>query len=176
MKKLVLISMIFISCFIYAISLCHPSGNKKTLEKNIDFRLIVRFDQNVDNGKCLYIKPGSLKSRNIRKLLKKYEVKDIKAVFSNRYNQSGKLKPDQKFSNSLSTFRQLMLNDSVKAKELSILLKNEKGVLLATIEKPIIIKPCITPNDVEYSDQWYLNSTINPLADIDAESAWDINT
>lgn len=37
-------------------------------------------------------------------------------------------------------------------------------------------RPCVTPNDTEYPDQWGLNNTIESGNDIHAEAAWDIYT
>ncbi len=55
-------------------------------------------------------------------------------------------------------------------------LKKEKGVTYAYIERPIPIRPCIAPTNSLYSTQWHLNSNSSPLADINAEQAWNINT
>ena len=38
------------------------------------------------------------------------------------------------------------------------------------------MKPSIAPTDSQYVSQWHLHSTSSPIADIDAEEAWDINT
>ncbi|MHC1705752.1 MAG: S8 family serine peptidase [Tenuifilaceae bacterium] len=43
------------------------------------------------------------------------------------------------------------------------------------IEHPLPFKPCIAPDDPEYRDQWHLNYAYNPMADIRAELAWNIN-
>lgn len=37
-------------------------------------------------------------------------------------------------------------------------------------------RPCVTPDDTEYPDQWGLNNTNDPGQDIHAEAAWDIYT
>jgi len=68
-----------------------------------------------------------------------------------------------------------MIEDNGRAAELVSLLGMEAGVLYAHIERPLPFKPCIAPNDSLFLYQWHLNNPSNPLADIRAEQAWNIN-
>jgi len=150
--------------------------SKNNLANNkSNYRVLLKLDKNIDDGNLLRISYQDLKSKSIRRILKKHGINYLVSVFKNRYTADGELKPDLKYPNTASIWRIIPMEDSVKAEKLAKILSSEKGVLLATIEKPVKLKPCIQPDDSEYENQWYLNSYSNPLADIDAELAWNIN-
>ncbi len=130
-------------------------------------------EKNIDSGKCLTIKPDSLNSKEVSNLLKEYHISKILAVFRNRYSKSGNLIHE---TNESTIYRQIIINDSYKANELAKLLLKAKGVKEAYIETPIQFNSLWTPNDANYSGQWYLNASYSPVADIRAAQAWDINT
>ena len=177
MKSTILVSTILVISLITTILLhsLSQSENEKVVKFNNNFRLIVKFENNIDNGKYLDLEPDKLNSIGISKILKQYGVNKIQAVYRNRYSESGMLKSDQfKRIDSLS-YRRIIINDPFKANELAQLLANEKGVIQVFIEKPLLLEPLIVPNDPEYGSQWYLNSNNTPVADIRAVQAWDIN-
>jgi subtilisin family serine protease len=77
----------------------------------------------------------------------------------------------------LEGWRLISVKGKARAEELVCLLKEQKGVKEAFVELPLRVKPSISPNDPYFvnGSQWHLKSISNPLADIDAEAAWDIN-
>lgn len=104
-------------------------------------------------------------------------MQELHNVYRNRYNEKGYLKSGMT-SSFKDTWQQIILKDNRQAEKLVAKLKTEDGVIDAYIEKPIVFKPCVAPNDPEYQlgNQWYLHSLSSPMADVDAEQAWNINT
>lgn len=146
-----------------------------TENKSEEIRIIGHFNKDVISGNVLTTQVNDIKDKNIRKLFARFDVVELQAAFTNRYNDKGFLKPDIKTS-ATGTWQKIILKDNSRAEKLVAKLKNEKGVITTYIEKPIVLKPSIAPTDPQYGSQWHLHSTISPLADIDAEEAWDINT
>lgn len=169
---------IIILALILTITFTFQSEKDKVVVKDNNFKLIVKFAENIDKGDRLCVKPDDLLSENIKKLLKQYNVKEIYAVFRNRYDNNGNLKStkiNSSKSKELSYYRRILINNKENAQKLAELLRKEKDILKAYIEEPVFFKPAVTPNDSDYNSQWHLNDPIHPDADIDAEQAWDIN-
>ena len=177
MKRTLLIAVLFIIGGIVSILTYPYSEENKVVHcsPTFKFRLIVNLEKGIDSGKNLYIIPDSLHSKDISNLLREYNISKLQAVFRNRYTTAGILKSSQNKSDKFSLYRQVMINDLIKADELVQLLLKEKGVLEAYIEKPIHFNPFATPYDPQYGSQWYLNASYNPISDIRAAQAWDIN-
>jgi subtilisin family serine protease len=149
------------------------------INANENFKIIVNFDKTVVSGNYIITEVCNIQSDSIRKLLKQFNVLKVRAVFTNRYDEKGLLKPlqDKVYDqDSFGNWHQIIFKyDKCKATELVEMLKKEKGVLNTYIEVPLPFKPCVAPNDPNYSSQWHLNSTYYPAADIRAEQAWNIN-
>lgn len=116
------------------------------------FKLIVKFDKNIVKVNKLVITPEELKPRLLKEFLKKNKVREIQAVFRNRYDRDGKKKFEIK-SNDLELYRQIIIGDKPKALALVNQLNHFSGVAQAYIEEPFHIKPSFTPNDVNYISQ-----------------------
>lgn len=148
------------------------------LEIQENIRVIVHFDESIIMGTTINTPISGIHSENIRKLLLHYKVKELKAVYRNRYNQKGLLKQMQnkgRPKNDFLAWQEIIMSNNNLASELVNQLNKENSVLAAYIEKPILLKPCTVPTDAQYVQQWHLNSNSNPNADIRAEQAWDIN-
>ncbi len=143
-------------------------------EVNVAFRIIVNLDTTVVAGNRLITPVNIIKQENIRKLLTRFNSQKLQAVYRNRYNEKGFIKTGIQ-GNPTENWHQIILKNISKADELVALLKREKGVINVYLERPIPLKPCIAPNDPEYSSQWHLRSASYPVADIKAEQAWNIN-
>ena len=77
-------------------------------------------------------------------------MKELRAVFRNRYNSRGKLKSvTNKSSNKggLNTWQEVLISSNINANEFVELLKKEKGIIETYIEKPILLKSFIAPDD-----------------------------
>jgi len=161
--------------------LLYISLHQKIIENdnsNENLRVIAKFSENIISGTTLITKTKSIQSKSLRELFKKYNVKELHAVFRNRYNERGKLKSvTNKNSNKggLNTWQEVLLSGNKNANEFVELLKKEKGIIKTYIEKPIFLKSFIAPDDPTFQFQWHLNSIDHPNADINAEQAWDIN-
>ncbi|MCX6239896.1 MAG: S8 family serine peptidase [Bacteroidia bacterium] len=166
--SLTLISLLFCAIYFYATQ----SSIKHKADEYL--KIIVNLDTAIISGNTYVTHASNIKQEKIRALLLRFNVKEIKAVYRNRYNEKGNLKPSI-ITESSGTWQQININDYSKAAELITLLKKEKYVSNAYIEQPLPFKPCIAPNDAKYQNQWHLNSISSPMADIRAEQAWDIN-
>ena len=173
MKKIICISIIFSACFFLVKDLFIKNNTNQNTNNN--FKIIANFEKGVVEDKTLFSTMDVVQNRNIKELFIRFDVDKVKAVYTNRYDENGFLKPDIK-SSIPGTWQQIIISDIDKAEKLVTKLKEENGVIAAYIEKPVEIKPCIAPTDSEYGNQWHLNSTSFPMADIDAEQAWDIQT
>ncbi|MBN1650452.1 MAG: S8 family serine peptidase [Bacteroidales bacterium] len=143
--------------------------------KPVNIKIIAHFNEEVISGNTLITQVNDIKDKNIRKLFARFDVVELQAAYTNRYNNKGFLKQDINTSTP-SSWQHIILKDNGRAEKLVAKLKKEKGVLNTYIEKPIELRPGIAPTDSEYGSQWHLNSISSPLADIDAEQAWNINT
>ena len=166
--SITLISLLFCSIYFYATL----SSIKNEADERL--RIIVNLDTAIVSGSTLITNTSNIQYENIRKLFIRFNVKELQAVYRNRYNEKGNLKPCTN-TDSTGIWQQIIMNDYSRAPEFINLLKKEKGVLNAHIERPLPFKPCVAPNDAEYQSQWHLNSIGNPMADIRAQQAWDIN-
>ena len=173
MKRIIYFSITMVSLFFGAILFYTIQSNIKH-ETDDRMRIIVNLDTAIISGNILTTQTSNIKQKNIRELFKQFNVQKIQAVYRNRYNKIGKIKPGIN-TESTDIWQQIIMSDNRKAAELITLLKNEKGVLNAYIERPLPFKPCVAPNDAQYLSQWHLNSTSCPNADIRAEQAWNIN-
>src|SRR3972149_1607361 len=180
MKKLIycfLLSIAIITSSSYEVSNSKPTININE-KKNTNFKIIVNFDKRVISEKFLVNEIPNIQSVGIRQILRQFNISNLKAVFTNRYDENGLLKPllnktiNQNFNEN---WQQIRMDDRNRAIELVNLLKKERGILNAYIEIPLPLKPCVAPNDPNYSSQWHLNYPSNPSADIKAEQAWNIN-
>lgn len=143
-------------------------------------RVIAHFDSSVISGTTFTVPVGSVKSKEVRELLENYDIQKTQAIFRDRYNSLGLLQtPVNMKSNRhfLEGWQLILVQGKAKAEELACLLKEQKGIKEAFVELPLRVKPSISPNDPYFSNgaQWHLKCTTNPLADIDAEAAWNIN-
>jgi hypothetical protein len=120
--------------------------------KNNNFKVIVHFGEGVISEANLFSTIDAIQNKNIRKLLTEHGAEKLKAAFTNRYNTSGFLKPNIKYS-KLGAWQQIILKDYKTADELIAELKKEKGIINAYIERPLPIKPCIAPTDPSYASQ-----------------------
>ncbi|MGC9345088.1 MAG: hypothetical protein ACP5E3_20455, partial [Bacteroidales bacterium] len=177
MKKLYLSLTIVLPVLILFFHVFLQQVRENFPDRSESFRLIIKFDDGVTKPDKLILTFDDLESGRIKEIFKQYDIAQLHAVFRNRYDDRGDIKelPISFSSKELLSYRQIIMSDKSMAEKLANLLKNEEGVLLCYVEEPLLIKPAVIPHDPEYSDQWYLNSPINPLADIDAELAWDIN-
>ncbi len=141
---------------------------------NSKFKVIVHFEEDVISDTTLFSTIDAIQNKSIRELLAEYGAIKLKAAFTNRYDTTGFLKKNIK-SSLPGAWQQIILSHKNKAEDLIVKLKKEKGVINAYIEHPIPISPCIAPTDPLYSSQWHLKSNSSPLADINAEQAWNIN-
>lgn len=148
------------------------SNNKTESEK---LKIIVKFEKEFTNSDSRIIYPNEFKDRELSNIFRDFNINELFPVFKNRYNNLGYIKPEIQ-KDGLELYRQFLLYDKSIADDFISKAQSTKGIDIAYIEEDVMIKPCVAPNDTEYSDQWHLNSTINPFADIDAEAAWDINT
>jgi len=138
------------------------------------YRIIAKIDTNIVSTNSLITKAEAIKSPEIKKLFKRYNVKEIHSVFRNRYVDEGKIKNNNKRYNLLGWF-QIMLPEKENTSEFIHLIKKEEVIQNAYIETPVSIKPSVIPDDPNYGSQWHLNYPWNSVADIDAELAWEIN-
>ena len=173
---LVLISL----CIVFTVFSVQRKSTMNVLKSVEYVRVIAHFDNSIISGTTFAVPTSSVKSQEIRELLEHYDVHKTQAIFHNRYNSLGLLQsPAIKNNNRyfLEGWQLILVEGKSKAEELVCLLKEQKGVKEAFIELPFRAKPSISPNDPYFvnGSQWHLKSTTNPLADIDAEAAWDIN-
>lgn len=173
MKKTIYFSVIIVSLF-WGAMFFHTTQSRIKHEADDRMRIIVNFDTTIIVDNTLITHAINVRPDNIRELFMRFKINEIQAVYRNRYNEKGNLKPRTN-TESTGTWQQIIMNDYSRATEFINLLKKEKGVLNAYIERPLLFKPCITPNDAEYQNQWHLNSLSYPMADIRAQQAWDIN-
>ena len=171
MKRIIYIIVTAFICFTAVYFSIEQHNVENKTEK---IKIIAHFDNGVISGNTMTVQVNDIKNESIRKLLSKFEVIELQAVYSNRYDKEGNLKPGIK-SSTLGDWLQIILKDNRRADKLIAKIKNEEGVLHAYVEKPVFIKPCIAPTDPLYSSQWHLRSLVSANADIDAEQAWDIN-
>ena len=156
-------------------------SNQKTIEKNNsneNSRVIVKFSSGTISEKTLITKTESIQSQSLREIFTKYNVKELRAVFRNRYDDRGKLKHNtNKNSNKedLNNWQEVLISGNQNANKFVELLKKVKGISKSYVEKPILFKPFIIPDDPTYQSEWHLHSVAYPNADINAEQAWDIN-
>lgn len=172
MKQLTCILLAICLSFCVYISFYENAQDKS---KNNNFKVFVNFEKDIISNATLYSAIDAVQDENIRELFAEYGVVKLKAAFTNRYDTAGFLKPNIK-SSEPGAWQQIILNYNIKVEELIAKLKKEKGVINAYMERPVPIWPCIAPTDPLYSTQWHLNSGSSPLADINAEQAWNINT
>jgi subtilisin family serine protease len=144
------------------------------VDKKEQYRIIAKIDTKIVSNNTLTVKTGAIKSFDIQELFKRFKVKKIQSVFRNRYNDEGKLK-NLNTRYSLSGWYQIMFPQEENTHEFIHLLKKKEGIQNAYIETPVRVRPAISPNDTDYGSQWHLNYPWNPIADIDAELAWEIN-
>jgi len=107
-----------------------------TENKSEEIRIIGHFNKDVISGNVLTTQVNDIKDKNIRKLFARFDVVELQAAFTNRYNDKGFLKPDIKTS-ATGTWQKIILKDNSRAEKLVAKLKNEKGVITTYIEKPI---------------------------------------
>ena len=164
---------IFVTCSVSA-----QQGTGINLKSNKNLRVIVKFSEKIIPDNTLITQIETIQSVRIRKLLKRFNVKELQSVFRNRYDNDGVLKPMTNKNRTpwkLSGWKEIVLADKSNAPELVDLLRKSKGILQVYIEKPVLIRPYIAPDDPKYGDQWHLSSITHPDADIDAPEAWEIN-
>lgn len=177
MKKAILLILSSIA----VITLSFNDGSKTTKikeKKDTNFKIIVNFDKGVVSEKSLITDIQLIQSEDIRQIFRKYKIPYVKAVFTNRYDENGLLKPvlfKTINQNANENWQQITIDDINRAIELVNMLKRERGILNTYIETPLTLKPCVAPYDSSYSSQWHLNYPSNPSADIKAEQAWNIN-
>ncbi|RPH31616.1 MAG: hypothetical protein EHM93_12710, partial [Bacteroidales bacterium] len=177
MKKAIYASLAIAVCLLAAYHVFINSENKSTIKTQQSIRVLAYLSKSLIDGNTLTTQSKNLHSESIRNLFEQHNIKELKAVFRNRYNENGSLKYLSKSleSDSLSGWQIISMTDSSKTVELIAKLNSTKGVYNAHVEKPLLLKPCIVPNDTKYSYQWHLNYPSNPNADIRAELAWNIN-
>lgn len=144
------------------------------VDKKEQYRVIAKIDTNIVSNNKLVTKMEAIKSPEIKKLFRRFKVKEIQSVFRNRYDENGKLKNINNRYN-LSGWYQIMFPEEENTREFIHLLKKKERIQNAYIETPVRFRPAISPNDTDYGSQWHLNYPWNPIADIDAELAWEIN-
>ena len=171
MKKII---HIIATAFICFIAVCFFIEQRSVKNKTEIVKIIAHFDDGIISDSTMIVQVNDIKNESIRKLLSKFHTVELHAIYSNRYDKKGNLKPGIKSTNP-GIWLQIILKDNRRAEKLIAKIKNEKGILHAYVEKPISIKPCIAPTDPLYSSQWHLRSLVSANADIDAEQAWDIN-
>lgn len=142
-------------------------------------KVIAHFDRSIISGTTLTNLTKELKSKKVRKLLERFNIEYTRAVFRNRYDSNGEM------LNSLSKMKNLHFLEGwqeiriakKKSTRFVSLLKKQVGIKEVFIERSIGLKPLMSANDPYYENhsQWHLNSYSNPLADIDAVAAWNIN-
>ncbi|MQY79163.1 MAG: S8 family serine peptidase [Bacteroidetes bacterium] len=178
MKKLICFLLPIVTGLFIAFHVSAQPETKENLKSNETLRVIAKFDEKNVPGNTLITKMENIQSESIRKLFERFNVLELQAVFRNRYNNDGILKKPMTDKNKiyLGGWQEIFLSDINQADELVDFLKKEEGIFEAYIEKPVLLKPCIAPDDTEYGNQWHLNSIAHPDADIDAEQGWNINT
>ncbi len=115
MKKIIYISIVISVCF-YIVQRFNNKDNTDRCTNN-DCRVIVNFENDVMMDETLFSTVDAVQNENIRKLLTKFDVVELKAVYTNRYDQNGFLKPGIK-SSIPGTWQQLIMNDSNKTERL----------------------------------------------------------
>ena len=173
MKRIVYFSITIVSLFLGVILFYMKQSSIKH-ETDDRMRIIVNLDTGIIPDNTLITQTSNIMQENIRELFIRFNVKEIQAVYRNRYNEKGNLKLCTN-TESTGTWQQIIMNDYSRATKFINLLKKENNVLNAYIERPLLFKPCVAPNDAQYLNQWHLNSISYPMADIRAEQAWDIN-
>lgn len=176
MKKLTYLLLISVICIFIGFKIIPKQEAKNDIKTTETVRVIAYFDKNAFSGKTLINSISGIKSKSIQNLLSQFNVNELRAVFRNRYNVMGLPKPmlnKDGHHDDLEGWQEITLSGKSQASKLVNLLKEEKGVLCAYVEQPILLKPCT--DDPNYYLQWHLNSTSNPLADIRVEQAWNIN-
>jgi len=142
------------------------------------FRIIVNIDNEIFTSNTEVSNVHTIQSERIKEIMKSFDIKTLRAVFRNRYDDNGVLKNSNintlKQFNDLNCWQEIIITDYGKTQEIIKILNKEAGIKTAYVEYPIIIKPCISPNDTQFGNQWHLNSFANPNSDIRAENAWDI--
>ena len=87
-------------------------------------RIIVNFDTTIIRDNKLITQISNIKQENIRELLIRFNVKKIRAVYRNRYNEKGNLKLYTN-TESTGTWQQIIMNDYSRATEFIALLKKK---------------------------------------------------
>lgn len=180
MKKLISFLLLIVTGLFIVFHVSAQPETKESIKSNEDLRIIAKFDEKIVPGITLITKTENIQSESIRKLFKQFDVLKLRAVFRNRYNNDGILKPmtdKSRNAGNLAGWQEILMHDKDKGKATKLVdsLKKEKGIKEAYVEKPVLLKPYIVPDDPQFADQWHLNSIAYPNADIDAERAWSIN-
>jgi len=160
---------------VFFMTMCNTLSENDLHPKDYNYYSLIVKISDTNSDEDFVLKTKNIRNSKIRRILRKYNVRELPAVFINRYDEYGKLKPGHEYSDKISCYRRFSMNDRAKITALANLLSYLEGVTETYVVKPIQIKPSISPNDTYYENQWHLNSTINPLSDIEAEQAWDIN-
>lgn len=170
MKKIIILSII--SIFLCLIYLTFSKNNIKHTEDD-QIKIIVDIDTVIVSGKTFVTKAEDIKQNNIVELLHRFNASGFQAIYRNRYNEKGHLKPN--ITSLTGNWQEIILKNKSRAEEFVHFLKMEKGITNAYIERPLPFRPGVAPIDPEYSNQWHLRSLNYPAADINAEQAWAIN-
>ncbi|MDP2424616.1 MAG: S8 family serine peptidase, partial [Bacteroidales bacterium] len=178
MKKLIFTSLLIVICLFLPFNYYTKPATKSSVKVQENIRVIAHFNESLVEGNTITTQVRNIPSGSIRILFDHFKVLELKAVFLNRYNENGILKPvlhNFPQNETLKGWQEIIMEDHSRAADLIGLLSNEAGVQYAHIERPLPFKPCIVPNDPMYPLQWHLNNPSNSLADIRAEQAWNIN-
>lgn len=139
--------------------------------------VIIKFEEDIINPEMKQFPVSGINSIAIKEVFENENIEYLEAIFKNRYNDNGEL-IQSKIKNKLN----LELWRRVQVKEENIQsfisnLKDLKGVNQIVKEQLIALLPDAEPNDPAFQSnrQWHLNNPGNPVFDINAVNAWDIN-
>lgn len=174
MKKMLYSLLLLALASSLYLALFNNTSQKKPSRENT---IIVKLSPGIVSDEKLTHALKEINQNDLSKLLHKFGIASLSSVFRNRYGEQGRL-----IKKTLASGKQLLngwfemrLNEEFDAEDFVDQLRKQDGVIYASIEKPMPLKPAVAPNDSNYGSQWHLNNSNNPNFDIDAEEAWNIN-
>lgn len=184
MKNKILFSSLGLICLLATIGVIHYASKTEVPavlphQNKFEMGVLVKFKAGVVSTSTLRHSTTELPNQQLQSIFEANGITSMMCVFQNRYGNDGKLKADlakQNF-NQLENWQKIVMPSLEEAKAFLQVIKNLPEVEYAQLDERFEFKPAVAPDDPAYTfgQQWHLNSTNNPTADIDAPEAWDIN-
>jgi len=184
MKNKVLFSGLGLICLLATIGVVRHASKTETpavlpQQNKSEMAVLVKFKAGIISPSTLRHSTTELPNQQLQSIFEANGITSMMCVFQNRYGKDGKLKstPARQNFNQLESWQKIMMPSLEEATAFLQIAKNLPDVEYAQLDERFEFKPAISPDDPSYllGQQWHLNSTNNPTADIDAPEAWDIN-